>query len=114
MALGGIIAAVRVVAAGDALIAPKVTRRLIAEFAGRPRRPAAAPPRGIEGITNRERQALILIGRGLSNAEIAESMVISGATVKAYVTRLLAKLGARDRVHLVILAYENGLVAPGG
>jgi DNA-binding NarL/FixJ family response regulator len=113
MALDDIIAAVRVVAAGDALIAPKVTRRLIAQFTGRPPRPAA-PPKEIHGITTREREALKLIGQGRSNAEIAESMVISGATVKSYVTRLLAKLDARDRVHLVILAYENGLVAPGG
>jgi DNA-binding NarL/FixJ family response regulator len=114
MALDDIIAAVRVVAAGDALIAPKVTRRLIAEFAGRPQRTAAPPPKEIQGITNRELEALTLIGRGMTNAEIAESMVISGATVKAYVTRLLAKLDARDRVHLVIIAYENGLVARGG
>uniref|UniRef100_A0AAU2JGQ7 Response regulator transcription factor n=1 Tax=Streptomyces sp. NBC_00049 TaxID=2903617 RepID=A0AAU2JGQ7_9ACTN len=112
MALDDIIAAVRVVAEGDALIAPKVTRRLIEEFAARPRRAAAAPVKEIRGITDREREVLTLIGRGLSNAEIAEALFISGATVKAYVTRLLAKLGARDRVHLVIIAYENALVAP--
>ncbi|MFF0475382.1 response regulator [Streptomyces sp. NPDC004284] len=114
MALDDIIAAVRVVAAGDALIAPKVTRRLIEEFAHRPQRAAALPPKEIQGITGREREVLTLIGRGMSNAEIAEAMFISGATVKAYVTRLLAKLDARDRVHLVIIAYEHGLVAPAG
>jgi DNA-binding NarL/FixJ family response regulator len=114
MALDDIIAAVRVVAAGDALIAPKVTRRLIEEFADRPQRAAALPPKELRGITDREREVLTLIGRGRSNAEIAEAMFISAATVKAYVTRLLAKLDARDRVHLVILAYENGLVTPNG
>ncbi|MEU9073554.1 response regulator transcription factor [Kitasatospora sp. NPDC048538] len=114
MALDDIIAAVRVVAAGDALIAPKVTRRLIEEFADRPQRAAAPPPREIRGITGRELEVLTLIGRGLSNAEIAEAMFISGATVKSYVTRLLAKLDARDRVHLVIIAYEHALVSPTG
>ncbi|MCZ0983599.1 response regulator transcription factor [Streptomyces diastatochromogenes] len=114
MALDDIIAAVRVVASGDALIAPKVTRRLIEEFARRPQRAAALPPKEIQGITGREREVLTLIGRGMSNAEIAEAMFISGATVKAYVTRLLAKLDARDRVHLVIIAYEHGLVTPTG
>ncbi|MFJ8386611.1 response regulator [Streptomyces sp. NPDC094438] len=112
MALDDIVAAVRVVADGDALIAPKVTRRLIEEFADRPQRGAAPPPKELERITDRELEALTLIGRGMSNTEIAETMVISGATVKAYVTRLLAKLDARDRVHLVIIAYEAGLVSP--
>ncbi|MEU6121567.1 response regulator transcription factor [Streptomyces sp. NPDC047123] len=110
MALDDILAAVRVVATGDGLIAPSVTRRLIKEFAGRP---AAAPPRGtpIEGITEREREVLTLVGRGLSNTEIAEELCLSVATAKTYLTRLLAKLGARDRVQLVILAYEKGLVS---
>ncbi|MFE3447405.1 response regulator [Nonomuraea sp. NPDC059194] len=112
MALDDILAAIRVVAAGDALIAPSVTRRLISEFAGRP--PSTPRPRPLNGITEREREVLTLVGRGLSNAEIAAAMVISVATVKTYVTRLLAKLDARDRVHLVILAYETGLAAPGG
>jgi DNA-binding NarL/FixJ family response regulator len=114
MALDDILAAIRVVAAGDALIAPSVTRRLIAEFAARPKPaavPAPASPR-IGGITDREREILTLVGRGLSNTEIAAELVISIATVKTYVTRLLAKLDARDRVQLVILAYETGLVAP--
>ncbi|MCX4552995.1 response regulator transcription factor [Streptomyces sp. NBC_01387] len=113
MALDDILTAIRVVAAGDALIAPSVTRRLIAEFAGRPETAPSAPApasRRISGITGREREILTLIGRGLSNTEIAAESVISVATVKTYVTRLLAKLDARDRVQLVILAYETGLV----
>ncbi|WP_370468554.1 LuxR C-terminal-related transcriptional regulator [Streptacidiphilus sp. P02-A3a] len=108
MALDDILGAIRVVAAGDALIAPSVTRRLIAEFAAR-REPAPAARR-VSGITDREREILTLVGRGLSNTEIAADLVISIATVKTYVTRLLSKLDARDRVQLVILAYETGLV----
>ena len=111
MALDDILAAIRVVAAGDALIAPGVTRRLIADFIGR--RPAAAPersPRPIEGITEREREVLTLVGRGRSNTEIAEDLFITVATAKSHVSRLLTKLGARDRVQLVITAYEMGLV----
>jgi DNA-binding NarL/FixJ family response regulator len=108
MALDDILAAIRVVAAGDALIAPGVTRRLIAQFAGRPQTPA--PRRQIDGITDREREVLTLVGRGLSNAEIAASLFISAATAKAHVARLLARLGARDRVQLVIAAYDAGLV----
>ncbi|MFG2329658.1 response regulator [Streptomyces sp. NPDC048604] len=103
-----ILAAVRVVAAGDALIAPGVTRRLIKEFAGRPADPAPARPLTV--VTEREREVLTLVGSGLTNSEIAERLVISVATAKTYVTRLLAKLDARDRVHLVIIAYEAGLV----
>nr|WP_231873467.1 response regulator transcription factor [Kitasatospora setae] len=113
MALDDITTAVRVVADGDALLAPKVTRRLIEEFTARPRPAAARPPQDLRGITDREREVLTLIGRGLSNAEIAEALFITAATVKAYVTRLLAKLDARDRVHLVITAYEHGLVSAG-
>ncbi|MEV0092196.1 response regulator transcription factor [Streptomyces sp. NPDC050738] len=110
MALEEILGAIRVVAAGDALIAPSVTRRLIAEFADRPA-PAPAPDRRVlEGVTEREGEVLVLVGRGLSNPEIAAAMFISIATVKTYVTRLLAKLNARDRVQLVILAYDLGLV----
>ncbi|MDT0545886.1 MULTISPECIES: response regulator transcription factor [Streptomyces] len=113
MALDDILAAVRVVAAGDALIAPAVTRRLIKDFAARP---TVTPPRRAElgGITDREREVLTLVGSGLSNAEIADRLCISVATAKTYLTRLLAKLDARDRVQLVILAYEAGLVAPSG
>ncbi|GAA4709450.1 response regulator [Phytohabitans rumicis] len=110
MALDDILAAIRVVAAGDALIAPAVTRRLIREFANRPE-PVSQPPPVVEGITERERDVLALVGRGMSNTEIAAAMFITVATVKTYVTRLLAKLDARDRVHLVIIAYEAGLVA---
>ncbi|MFJ6183617.1 response regulator [Streptomyces sp. NPDC092295] len=111
MALDDILAAIRTVAAGDALIAPSVTRRLIKEFAGRP---AAGPVRRADlgGITDREREVLTLVGRGLSNTEIAERLCISVATAKTYLSRLLSKLGARDRVRLVILAYETGLVTP--
>jgi DNA-binding NarL/FixJ family response regulator len=102
-----------VVAAGDALIAPSVTRRLIADFvesrpaAGRSARPVAA-------ITEREREVLTLVGRGLSNGEIAGELFITVATAKSHVARLLTKLGARDRIQLVITAYELGLVAPNG
>jgi DNA-binding NarL/FixJ family response regulator len=110
MALDDILAAIRVVAAGDGLIAPSVTRRLIEEFAGRP---AYTPKRRpVDGITEREREVLTLVGRGRSNTEIAADLVISVATVKTYVTRLIAKLDARDRVQLVIIAYESGLVSP--
>jgi DNA-binding NarL/FixJ family response regulator len=110
MALEEILAAIRVVAAGDALIAPAVTRRLIERFAGLPEPVTGA--REIDGITDRERAVLTLIGRGLSNTEVAASLTISVATVKTYVTRLLTKLDARDRVQLVIIAYNAGLVTP--
>jgi DNA-binding NarL/FixJ family response regulator len=111
MALEDILSAIRVVAAGDALIAPSVTRRLIGQFTDRPR---PAPPRRREagGVTERERQVLTLVGRGMSNSEIAADLYISVATAKAHVARLFTKLGARDRVQLVIIAYEMGLVAP--
>ncbi|MEV4560364.1 response regulator transcription factor [Kitasatospora sp. NPDC049285] len=113
MALDDILAAVRVVAAGDALIAPGVTRRLIAEFAGRPAATPARSPHVIEGITEREREVLTLVGHGRSNTEIAEDLFITVATAKSHVSRLLTKLGARDRVQLVITAYESGLVTAG-
>ncbi|MGW7067427.1 response regulator transcription factor [Streptomyces sp. NPDC054855] len=109
MALDDILAAVRVVAAGDGLIAPSVTRRLIKEFADRPQ-PNSRPRGNITGITDREREVLTLVGRGLSNTEIAAELSLSVATAKTYLTRLLAKLDARDRVQLVIIAYETGLV----
>jgi len=116
MALEDILAAIRVVAAGDALIAPSVTRRLIEQFAKPPpaSQPASQPPRELPGVTEREREVLTLVGCGLSNGEIAGRLVISTATAKAHVARLLAKLGARDRVQLVIAAYQAGLVSPGG
>ncbi|MFE5668585.1 response regulator [Streptomyces niveus] len=107
MALNDILAAIRVVAVGDALIAPGITRRLIADFAGRP---PQRSPRPVAGITEREREVLTLIGRGRTNTEIAEDLFITVATAKSHVSRLLTKLGARDRVQLVITAYETGLV----
>jgi DNA-binding NarL/FixJ family response regulator len=105
--------AVRVVAAGEALLAPTVTRRLIAEFARlRPRpRQATAP---LRGLTPRETQVLCLIAEGLSNPEIAARLVVSEETVKTHVSRVLNKLGLRDRTQAVVLAYESGLVVPGG
>ncbi|MFG2340714.1 response regulator [Streptomyces yangpuensis] len=117
MALDDLLTAVRVVAAGDALISPGVTRRLIADFVGRPageRRGGWEPaPRPVEGITEREREVLTLVGRGRSNTEIAQDLFITVATAKSHVSRLLAKLGARDRVQLVITAYDMGLVTAG-
>jgi DNA-binding NarL/FixJ family response regulator len=112
MALDEILGAIRVVAAGDSLIAPSpsVTRRLIEEFVRRPE-PGPAPHR-LDTITARERDVLTLIGRGMSNTEIATGLCITMTTVKTYVGRLLTKLNARDRVHLVIIAYETGLMAP--
>ncbi|MGZ9935412.1 response regulator [Streptomyces sp. NC-S4] len=120
MAVEEILAAIRVIAAGDALIAPGVTRRLIADFVRAPGpaapavpgMPGAAVPRPVAGITEREREVLTLVGRGRSNGEIAEELFISTATAKSHVSRLFTKLGARDRVQLVIMAYETGLVAP--
>jgi DNA-binding NarL/FixJ family response regulator len=110
MALDDILTAIRVVAAGDALVAPSVTRRLIAELTSSPGQ--AKNRRRLTGITERELEVLTLVGRGLTNTEIAADMYISMATVKSYVSRLLSKLDARDRVQLVIISYEAGLVAP--
>ncbi|MEU5943287.1 response regulator transcription factor [Micromonospora sp. NPDC047548] len=112
MALDDILAAIRVVAAGDALIAPSVTRRLIADFMASRKSAVERSPRPVAGITEREREVLTLIGRGRSNSEIADELFISVATAKAHVARLLTKLSARDRVQLVIIAYEMGLVTP--
>jgi len=105
-------AAIRVAAAGDALLAPSVTRRLIEAFARRPA-PAAPSPSRLASLTPRERDILLLVARGQSNAEIARDLVVSEATVKTHVGHLLAKLGLRDRVQAVILAYETGAVTPG-
>jgi DNA-binding NarL/FixJ family response regulator len=106
-----LIAAIHTLAAGEALIAPAITKRLIAQFA------RAAPPSGapaaLEELTPREHEVLLLIARGLSNLEIAEELVLSEATVKTHVKRVLSKLGVRDRVQAVVLAYESALVTPG-
>lgn len=104
--------AVRIVASGDALLAPAVTRTVIEEFARHPA-PAPGPPRAVEDLTPREREVLDLLIRGLSNPEICAQLVISEATAKTHVARILQKLGLRDRVQAVIYAYENGLVTPG-
>jgi DNA-binding NarL/FixJ family response regulator len=105
--------AVRIVAAGDALLAPGVTRRLIAEFArmGAPRGPSRD---SLDGLTERECEVLALVARGLSNAEIAGRLVVAEQTIKTHVSRILMKLGLRDRTQAVVLAYETGLVQPGG
>ena len=109
---GELLEAIRVVAAGEALLAPTVTRRLIEEFV---RVPSAnrTHPEGLEMLTTREREVLALVATGLSNGEIAERLVISPATAKTHVSRVITKLNARDRAQLVILAYETGLVQPG-
>jgi DNA-binding NarL/FixJ family response regulator len=107
---------IRAVARGDALLAPSVTRRLIGEFANRPRRPdTAGLARGLDlaGLTDREQAVLLLVVAGQSNADIADRLGMSPATAKTHVTRILTKLGARDRAQLVVLAYESGLVQPG-
>jgi DNA-binding NarL/FixJ family response regulator len=105
--------AIRTVASGDALLAPEITRRLIEEYVARPRRPAA-PDAGFARLTPREAEVMLLIARGLSNTEIAGRLFLSEPTVKTHVTRIFAKLGVRDRVHAVVLAYESGVVEPGG
>ncbi|WP_432126921.1 response regulator [Streptomyces sp. bgisy082] len=104
--------AVRVVARGDALISPGVTRRLIAEFAGRADRQPDPSPR-LNALTEREREVLGLVGAGLSNSEIAGRLVLSPATAKTHVSRIMTKLAVRDRAQLVILAYESGMITPG-
>jgi DNA-binding NarL/FixJ family response regulator len=108
MALDDILSAIRVVASGDAIIAPGITRRLIEQFAAQPR--SGHQPRELTEITDREREVLKLVGLGMSNAEIAAALHITVGTAKTHVARLLAKLDARDRVQLVITAYEVGLV----
>jgi len=108
-----LLTAVTVLAAGEALLAPSVTRRLIEEFARSPQ-PARTPRVTLDGVTERELQVLALVGRGLSNAEIAEHLTLAGPTVKTHVSRLLMKLGARDRAQLVIAGYESGLLDANG
>jgi DNA-binding NarL/FixJ family response regulator len=106
-----LLGAIEVIAAGEALIAPQITRRLIAEFAAR--RDPTQPPAALGELTEREREILRLVARGLSNAEIAGRLVISPLTAKTHVSNVLRKLGCRDRAALVALAYETGLIAPG-
>ncbi|MFF0445022.1 response regulator [Streptomyces sp. NPDC004609] len=108
-----LIAAVRVVAAGEALLAPSVTRRLIADFAAQRPAPRKDPSLRLKGLTPRETEVLELIARGLSNQEIAEHLVVAEQTVKTHIGRVLAKLDLRDRAQAVIFAYESGLVRPG-
>jgi DNA-binding NarL/FixJ family response regulator len=107
--------AVRVVALGEALLAPRLTRRLIEAFVDQQRAAPATVHEGdeLDDLTPREREVLALVGRGLSNAEIADELVLSPLTVKTHVARLFSKLGARDRAQLVVIAYETGLVVPG-
>jgi DNA-binding NarL/FixJ family response regulator len=104
---------VRAVAAGDALLSPGVTRRLIAEFAGRGGVRPAVPELSLDQLTDREREVMALVGAGLSNEEIATRLVVSPATAKTHVSRAMVKLAARDRAQLVVFAYEAGLVRPG-
>lgn len=106
-----LLAAIRVIAAGEALLAPSITRRLIAEFAGRPAKPQAqTTPPSLDLLTDREKQVLAQVARGLSNTEIAQTLHMSTGTAKTHVSRLLTKLAARDRAQLVVAAYESGLV----
>jgi RNA polymerase sigma factor (sigma-70 family) len=104
--------AVRVVARGDALLSPSVTRRLIAEFVAQPERQRVTP-KALDDLTPREREILAYVGRGMSNQQIAETLVISPATAKTHVSRVMMKLAAHDRAQLVVLAYETGLVRAG-
>jgi DNA-binding NarL/FixJ family response regulator len=103
--------AVRTVAAGDALLSPSVTRRLIREFAARTRDAPRSP--ALDALTEREREVMALVAEGLTNDEIAERLVVSKLTAKTHVSRAMVKLGARDRIQLVVFAYESGLVRPG-
>jgi DNA-binding NarL/FixJ family response regulator len=100
--------AVRAVAGGEALLSPSVTRRLIAEFATRAKEPMRSPE--LDHLTDREREVMALVAEGLSNEEIAQRLYVSPATAKTHVSRILLKLGARDRAQLVVMAYESGLV----
>jgi DNA-binding NarL/FixJ family response regulator len=109
-----LVAAIRIVAAGDAIVAPSVTRRLLDKFAMRlPPAREADPPPGLAALTEREREVLRHVARGLSNAEIAAQLVVSETTIKTHVGNLLGKLGLRDRVQAVVFAYETGVIQPG-
>ncbi len=104
--------AVRIVAAGEALLSPRITRTLIAAFAAQPRRTPVSPE-ALRELTEREREVMVLVGRGRSNEEIAAELVITQSTAKTHVSRAMSKLGARDRAQLVVMAYETGVVTPG-
>jgi DNA-binding NarL/FixJ family response regulator len=108
-----LLAAIRVIAGGDSVVAPRITRRLLDRFAGR-LVATDAQSTAVAGLTEREREVLLLVAQGLSNAEIAGRLTVAEATVKTHVGRILQKLGLRDRVQAVVLAYESGLVRPGG
>jgi DNA-binding NarL/FixJ family response regulator len=111
--LTDLLAAIRVVAAGDSLLAPSVTRRLIAAYVAQPAEdPQHVPVSGLDGLTVREREVLALVARGLSNQEIATLLHVSPLTAKTHVSRILTKLGARDRVQLVVIPYQSGLARP--
>jgi DNA-binding NarL/FixJ family response regulator len=106
-----LVRAVREVAAGEALLSPSVTRRLIAEFTARPQRPPLVPPT-MEALTGREREVVALVAQGMSNDEIAAELVLSPATARTHVSRAMIKLNARDRAQLVVFAYQSGLIPP--
>jgi DNA-binding NarL/FixJ family response regulator len=105
--------AIKVVDAGESLLSPRITSRLIAEFAARPEPVAVVDAEALRLLTDREREVLAAVGRGLSNAEIGEALFVSAATAKTHVSRVMTKLNARDRAQLVVVAYESGLVTPG-
>jgi DNA-binding NarL/FixJ family response regulator len=108
-----LVTAIRTVAAGEAVVAPRILKRLLDRFALVLPDPSAQPPRGLDALTDREREVLVQLARGLSNAEIARELSVSETTVKTHVGHVLTKLGLRDRVQAVVLAYETGLVRPG-
>jgi DNA-binding NarL/FixJ family response regulator len=107
-----LLSGIRTVARGDALLSPSITQQLIREYVNRPDSPALTPPT-LDGLTDRELEVLVLVAKGWSNVEVAERLYITSATTKSHVSRLLMKLGARDRAQLIVMAYEVGLVSPG-
>ncbi|HEY2949467.1 MAG TPA: response regulator transcription factor [Micromonosporaceae bacterium] len=109
-----LVTAIRTVARGEAIVAPRILQRLLDRFATSLPDPNTAPPRALDALTDREREVLVQVARGLSNAEIARTLSVSETTIKTHVGHVLTKLGLRDRVQAVVLAYESGLVRPGG